>query len=478
MNERESCSSAYLLSITICLFLISAFATDASAQLRPRTIDEGPVEIRTRKAGMGNRIPRVSNSAPRATTSLLIVQTDPDDAEIRIDGKVQGKAINGIFLKQLLSRRQYNVEVSAGADYEPYKKIVSLKPGQYEVVEADLVAKYGVVRIGPALEGAEIRVDERPLAPDKMRIDKESNTIVVTGLTPGQHKVTYDHPDFAIVERSFDIEPGIEYTRMLNLERSTTDLLVATEPNTRVYLDNEQIGETTGEGNLKRSDIRLGRHEIRLIKYGYAEHKETLSFSFRKPVVVERRLEPLPTSASFQDDFEVASANRWLMPPSGVSVRSGRLRVEGAQALAIPKEIWYRDFTMHFHLKIEGRGGAAWAVRVKDSNNYYLFHLSGPQDRIPNRFLTYIVRDGKFDPMTPDESFSLIEPLTPDGQYEIDVIATKNRIVHSIKSAATGKSEPVGVFEDRNNVFHYGGVGFRSVGSERFSIDDFFVQPR
>jgi len=39
-------------------------------------------------------------------------------------------------------------------------------------------------------------------------------------------------------------------------------------------------------------------------------------------------------------------------------------------------------------------------------------------------------------------------------------------------------TEPLGVFQDPNKTYFYGGIGYRNVGSEQFSVDELFVQPR
>ena len=69
------------------------------------------------------------------------------------------------------------------------------------------------------------------------------------------------------------------------------------------------------------------------------------------------------------------------------------------------------------------------------------------------------------------------ESLTPGGEYQIELKATGNVIEHEIRPAATGVPIKLGVFQDPDNTFPYGGIGFRTVGSEQFSVDELFVQP-
>jgi hypothetical protein len=146
--------------------------------------------------------------------------------------------------------------------------------------------------------------------------------------------------------------------------------------------------------------------------------------------------------------------------------------------VGFPTNIRYRDFEMHFHLQLTNAGGAAWAVRVKDANNYYLFYLSGPGGIFPNRFNTYIVRNNEFDPSKPARSDNVIARLVAGGQYDIHIKARGSEIEHTITPAETGKAENLGFFDDPNSTFRYGGIGFRTVASEKFSVDELVVKPR
>ena len=300
---------------------------------------------------------------------------------------------------------------------------------------------------------------------------------IVDGLTPGKHKLRVDHPDYVIVEKTFPaVEAGEEYFWIFKPEFATVPMTVHTEPLTKVYVDGEFRGATPDNGVLEVNDVRLGTREVKLVKDGYVEYKDTRTFDYGKPVDVSVKLVPLPTSAEFSDDFDI-NLNKWAVP-AGWSPSSGRLTIQNCTSLGTAKNIVYRDFVMAFHLKLEDGKGAAWAVRAKDPNNYYLFYLSGPKGLFPGRFNTYVVKDGKFDPTNPVQSVVVITNLAAKGEYEIEINGKKDVIEHTITPTETGKPEPLGVFQDPDKTYLYGGIGFRSVGPEVFSVDELFVQPR
>lgn len=188
--------------------------------------------------------------------------------------------------------------------------------------------------------------------------------------------------------------------------------------------------------------------------------------------------EPAITTMQFSDDFDLFNASRWNMPSAGWSVQSdGRLHIENSPTVGFPKDDNYRDFVMTFHLKLTNAGGAAWAARVKDSGNYYLFYLSGPEGLFPGRFNSYIVRNNKFDPGNYFDSVAALVNLSPGAEYDVEVTAVNNVIESRIIPAETGKEMKLLSFKDPNNVLPYGSIGFRTVGPERFSIDELYVLP-
>jgi hypothetical protein len=447
---------------------------EVNAQNRP-VIDEGTVTDNTRTPS----VPRVRldrGPGPVSINAVLVVVTNRPNADVTINGD-RHRATGLEFRTQLRAGRQYTIEVSAGDDYIPFRDKITLKSAQ--VVNAPLVSKFGTVSLGPAFpDGAKVLVDGQAVDPGHLLLDEKTNMVVISGLTPGSHTIAYDHPEYVIVEHRFDISPGSSLAYTFNPLRAEDDLMVATDPNAAIYVDGQRYGETAGDGNLRIS-VRLGSHEVKVEKYGFEPFKQNVEFKFRSPVSIARRLAPIPNSAEFHEDFDVAQAcaSKWSMPSSGCKLDNGRFYLENCPELAYPKGLNYRDFSMGFHLKVENGQGAAWALRVKDSRNYYLFYLTGPGAAIPNRFLTYVVRDDKFDPSNPDDSVPLIFALEAGGEYSVEITAIANVISHKITSARTGRDFPTGEFKDNDSTFLFGDIGFRTVGSERFSVDEVYVRP-
>jgi hypothetical protein len=189
---------------------------------------------------------------------------------------------------------------------------------------------------------------------------------------------------------------------------------------------------------------------------------------------------PRPAAAlsttEFNDNFDTVA--QWQPPNSGWTItKAGQLLIEKQPRIGIARGINYDDFEMGFSVTLDDKVGAAWAVRVQDANNYYLFYLSGPDGQWPNRFATYVVRDGDFHASVPESKISTTEAVKAGVQYYVHIKAEKNHITQTINNPETAIDIPLGDFTDPKSTFLSGSIGFRSIDAERFSIDDLFVRP-
>jgi len=141
------------LSGILALLLTAGFGIAALPQVRPTILDSGEVNESRKQSVTVDRSKVGSTRASKPANSILIILTEPKAAEVRIDGKLAGKAIDGRFKKELLTRKRYSISVSAGPDYEPYNEVVTMKPREPAIVEAVLSSKFGTLRIFPAKEG-------------------------------------------------------------------------------------------------------------------------------------------------------------------------------------------------------------------------------------------------------------------------------------------------------------------------------------
>ena len=78
---------------------------------------------------------------------------------------------------------------------------------------------------------------------------------------------------------------------------------------------------------------------------------------------------------------------------------------------------------------------------------------------------------------------SVIPSPVEGGVYTILIKAEKNNIFHQIRvdsapgSELEGQTSNLGTYSDNDDLFPSGSVGFRTFGSEKFTVADLFVYP-
>lgn len=198
--------------------------------------------------------------------------------------------------------------------------------------------------------------------------------------------------------------------------------------------------------------------------------------------------EPPLTTVGFSGGDFLNLNTMWNVPPGGWTPENGVLRIEDQTGLGFIKDVNYGNFEVNFNVRLLTLKGAAWALRVKDAKNYYLFYLSGPEGHVANQLLTYIVRDGKFDKKAIVDNSPVLVTLKVAVSYQIKIKVVDDSITHTINIGGTdneadfaeledqmGRDFELGVFKDGNNTFPSGSVGFRSIENEKFEIQAFFV---
>ncbi len=484
--QRRFC----LLVVVVALFIVSAFSQEGKRPVevegkRPVTKNEGKVSEAPRRY---TPVKNIAAPMLRAQYGWVIVQTDVENAEVKINGQSVSQSKESDFRKELPANKKYTIQISAGDDFEPHTESFTLSAKQPKIIEEPLKSKFATVKImtaQQAIEGAKVLLDGKE---QKVKHDKAANALVIERITPGNHVISFDHADYVLAEREAKLTANTEYTWSFLPERPFVELAIQSDPETLVYVDNEPRGGITSDGKLNLNDIKIGSHEVRLVKDGYEEYKQSHNFEFRKPVPINHRLVP-KVSKDFNDLFDISDTSRWTMPPRGFRVDSGWLHIANVRQLGFPTNFFYRSFTMQFQLKLMSDEGAAWAVRARDANNYYLFYLSGPKGLHPNKFLTYIVRENQFDPMKPiDVPVSVVVSARKGDSYTVKIDASENVINHVIvpsslnqedkKRDLAGEDVNLSSFTDQKRTFTYGGIGFRTIGSESFAVDEIYVKAK
>lgn len=427
----------------------------------------------------------------KPTAALLIVVTAPN-AKIALNGVPTGQAdVQGQFETEVAAG-EYAVRASAGDDFLPSERSVVVAARQRQIVALDLTSRFGDIVVSvPGLEDATIALDGVPVAafdasgtrrPPRegqavtVAVDSAKRAVTIGRVPGGTHTIRFEKPGLDTVEESVILGGGETQRLAVRSGASEATVEVAAEPGTAVLLDGAHWGRTGADGRFA-GRAAGGNHVLRFERPGFEPQEQRRVFEVGGQVRVEARLTPSLTSVGFGDDFEM-DLGRWDHPAEGWSLAGGALVISGAAEPGLARGVYYGDFVFSFNLTMSSPGGGAWLLRARDARNYYLFSLSGPTGRYPNRLAVYVVQDGKLDTASPAATpVPISSKLDVGAEYYVEVTARGNRIETRITPLATGVAESLGEFVDPQGLFPTGGIGFRAVAGERFEIDDAYADP-
>lgn len=423
---------------------------------------------------MGDR-PNAPPPKPRVGKGNLAISTTPSEAEVFIDGKSVGATDkNGSMVLEFPPGPAHKVEVKL-EDHESFSKLYKPIPDKTESMVARLVPKFANLVLAGVPEKAVILLDGNPPPLERMLV--EGKQITFNHLATGQHKVRIEHPDWLPWEDTVEVKPDDPNGNVVTPPLILAIVKVTIESNVgaTVYVDDADRGTITPEGKLVIPNVRPGGRTLRIVKDDYEEwkHTETLAVgekSFKVDLV------PIPSSAEFNDRFD-AGLGKWDAPSNWTLNKGLVVRGEGQ---GLPKGKNYRDFDVDLDFQLLNGKGVIWVLRARN-NNAYVFYLSGPNGKYPGKFRTYLCRNGQIDTENPVGSDPILCDLKPGIFFHLHIEARGNQISQIITPSSgpdAGKEFNIGFFEDPQNSFRLGNIGFRTLFGEEFQVNAFFIKPQ
>ncbi|MBX3277012.1 MAG: carboxypeptidase regulatory-like domain-containing protein [Acidobacteria bacterium] len=479
--SRPASLTGYVKVFALCVLALTANA-GGQAPFRELPIEriEKP---RERSKNDSLRVKAPVNQPP--STAQLAVLLDPI-----VRGQVYIKDPAGRIIRHMeadsdgqaiftLPRGQtYSIE----AEYPGYsgERIISKLSKSQIVARYKLTAESRSLRLPTLPPDAEVFIDDSPV-----ELSSISGVPTIADVPEGRHTLKIRHPEYSEFIAPIDfsgIAVGESSTVFIRLEKTARVTLLST-PGANVFLDGELKGQMPEDGRL-RFDVPVqepAEHLILIEMLGY-EPRTVRKILAPGENSIESMLEPVVTSDGTSDFFD--DLTHWAAPETWEILREGnnrRLRISGSATGWMRGKI-YRDLLINFALWMPDGRGATWAVRADEKGrNYYLFHLSGPNSttHIPNRFYTYIVRDGG-RPEQVDTPTPVLD--TPDDKtsYTVEISIRGHKIEHTMESNETGERTTLGSFTDSSltrDERAFGTFGFLSLAGETFIVDDLHLDP-
>ncbi len=415
---------------------------------------------------------KTDTAPPKPLRGVLTVLTNTPasvvvkarDAALR---PVQGQSgVDGKF-KTELPQGIYDIEVSA-AKYSP-KKVSGIKLENDEAVPVELTRLGGAIHIMGVEPNATVLVDDQK--PANVKVRGEEKLIELADLPAGRHKVRVVQNQIEW-GREVEVEDGRTKYVATEFKAALVGLVVKTEPEAEIYIDDNYGGRANEHGEIRISNLAPGQHRIRAKKNEYEPAEKAQTFG-AGPAEIKLALNRTVFSPEFVDTFD--EGPKFWNAPKTWQASAGKLKVQG-QGIGLIKDTSYKDFRMEFDLTFANGKGAVWVLRGQDENTCYLFQLTGPGSSSPNRFLTFLYQNGQTKLL---KAFQVPENLgVPGDKFHIIIEASGPQIKHFLKVKSNPKAtepQPFSLMTD--STFSNGRIGFGTKDGEEFVVQFVSIIP-
>lgn len=416
--------------------------------------------------------PKTDAAPPKVTKSVLVVLTNAPAASITIKPRdpavktVAGQgSTEGKFRAELPSGI-YDIEVSA-AKYSS-NRVAAFKFETDDAVKVELTPLVGSIQIGPVEPDASVLIDGHKHANFEVKRDK---LVELSDLPAGPHKLKILQANQDEWVKDIEVESGKTKFIPTEFKAAVANLIVRTEPEAEVYIDDNYGGRANEKGELKVLGLTPGQHSIKAKKNEYQPVEKSQVFGVGS-AELKLLLTRVVFSPEFMDDFTAAAA-AWNAPATW-QASPGKLRVQG-KGIGLIKDATYKDFRMEFDVSFANGKGAVWVLRAQDRSSY-LFQLTGPNGSTPNVFRTFLYQDGQSKLL---KVFRVPENLgIPGDKFHIIVEARGSEIKHSIQLKSNPKATPPQPFSlMTDTTLSNGRIGFASIEDEEFIVSFVSVIP-
>jgi len=192
---------------------------------------------------------------------LLLVDSDPAEAEVVIDGDIKGKT--PVLLTDF-PLGSYTIEIRS-AKYLPRTVAVELTDRIPVRVFAELVSNTARLTVSSVPEEAEVRINGIPVG---------TTPVTLGEVLAGEAEVRVSRRGYALFQKRMVFEANRPYEINAELEALPSGLTVITTPEgAKIMIDNKPVGESP----VTLSNLKGGTHEVRAVLDGYASEVKTVN---------------------------------------------------------------------------------------------------------------------------------------------------------------------------------------------------------
>lgn len=259
----------------------------------------------------------------------------------------------------------------------------------------------------------------------------------------------------------------------INTNVSTGDLMYAPEGqplSNVVSIQNKSVQLELPAGNYVV--------EIRAAEFGYESLHKTFSLTGDQ-TVLEMPLKRIAlTTDTLSPTWTNAELQAWDMPTAWKPDAKKNLTVKGT-GVALPREEgyrYYKDFKLSSSARMLNGVALSFALRARDSQNYYLLQLTGEKTDEPFTVRLFVVKNGVEQRIRAIPIPRAGAKAMGQGQFfSVSIKMIDFAITVEIEDSETGAPYPLGVLTDPARNFAVGAVGIAGHPNEENVIGRFVV---
>ena len=209
----------------------------------------------------------------------LSIRSNPDRAEIFINGKPQGTTPATI---PGLPAADYTVELRKEGYGHTYNS-VSLLEGQEETLAIQMNRVTGLLLVESNPAGADVLIDG---------IAKGTTPLLLTDLPLGSYKLDFQAPNQLPRTMETELVDRTPVRVFAELVSNTALLDASSSPSgAEVHVNGVLVGKTP----LRKAEVPAGKATVKISRKGYTPYRTRMEFEAAKPYQVDAELEALPS---------------------------------------------------------------------------------------------------------------------------------------------------------------------------------------
>jgi hypothetical protein len=306
---------------------------------------------------------------------------------------------------------------------------------------------------------------------------------IFNDLKPGRYRVAGTLAGHNDVEATVDVAANKSQSATLNFQRILYSVTINTNVNTGELKYGEENQPVNQVAQIQNQKVQLrlpaGKYVVEITpgEFGYdtlhdgfsLTQDQTFAFALKRIILSKETLSPTWTSAELQG---------WDMPPGWHADAKRNLWVKGP-GVGLPREArnrYYKDFRLESNVKMTNGVAASFALRARDSQNYYLLQLTGGNADEPYVVRLLAVKNGVPQRLRAIPISRSSAGAMASGQFfTVSIKMIDYEITVDIVDSQTGAPYTLGVLTDPDHNFAVGAVGIAARQNEENVIERFIV---